>query len=232
MNEKNIEIFQIKFNKLEQLLRTRYFDGNMKTSFYNLIVSKSEIDIFSEHLSHIKALINLRNNIAHGDREEYFAIPTDRTIKILTKLLNLFENPPLVGSLILSKPLVAYYNDDISFVVSKMIELDYSQVPVIKDGDVVGIMTLESILKAIWLKGIDINSLHRLKNIDNIYIQIECFKIVDLKTKATDVIRFFDESERNGNPLLAVLVTNTEEIIGIITPYDIVEVYKKVRILE
>ncbi len=114
-----------------------------------------------------------------------------------------------------------------------MIELNYSQFPDINEGYVVGIMTLKLFLKAIWVKGIDINgSVHRLRNIENIHVHLECFKIVHLKTKAVDVIRLFDESERNGNQLFAVLVSNTEEIIGILTPYDIVEVHKKVRIFE
>lgn len=232
MREKNVEIFQLKFNKLEQLLRTRYFDGDMNTSIIKLIERKGKVDIFDEHFSHFKALKNLRNNIAHGDREEYFAVPTDKTIELLTSLLDVFENPPLIGSLQLHKPLTANYYEDISDVVAQMINSDYSQVPVVRDNNIVGIMTLESILKAMWVNNVGVKRSNRIGNIENLCIHLHGFRIVDSAANAADVIKLFDDSERNGEPLLTILVSNSGEVVGILTPYDIVDIYKKVKIVK
>lgn len=235
MDLTNIEIFQEKFNRLEQIIRSRYFDGDMSTSLYSLLNSKkNKSRMFQEHLSHFKALKNLRNNIAHGDREEYYAIPTDKTIELLDKLLSKLENPPIIDTLQLTAPLIAKYEDTLSNIVSKMIENDYSQVPVLKGDKIIGLMTLESVFKGIWNEKIIMQESTLVESVVRLELLSHRYKKMNKQTNAADIIREFDNSERCGKPLILILVTelNTEEVIGIVTTHDIVNIYKKVRILE
>lgn len=120
-------------------------------------------------------------------------------------------------------------NDKVFQALRYMKKNDFSQVPITENGRIRGILTMETIAR--W---IDDSIQRNLELTDNEIHKVNSFKEnkVDYKLVASDttvyeVLQIFEKSITEGSPLKAILVskygTDTDRLLGIVTPFDIIK---------
>lgn len=191
------------------------------------------VPIVKEYSSDLYSIGYLRNAIVHNDSSSYFAIPTEAKLKKIEVIIDKLKNPKIIDKY--TNILLAADKDDTLYeVMEKMISNDFSQIPLIVNDQFHNMITLENILKTLWsedgfdsIKQIKVTD-EKVKSIfDNNYSRMSKNSFV------IDVINEFDNIERNGKPIMAILINdpdNCDHVIGIITQYDIHKLYKEIKV--
>lgn len=228
-----VDKFKKYFIRLEECLKSRYFKGdynNYKRMIDELVKS---VPIIKEYSSDLYSLGYLRNAIVHSDSSSYYAIPTEATLKKIEVILDKLTNPKIIDKYT-SIPLVANENDVLYEVMDKMISNDFSQIPLIINNQFYKMITLENISKILWSND-DIDSIKRAKvtdeNVNSIFD--DNYSRMSKNSYVIDIIKQFDNIERNGKPIMAILIydpENCDQVIGIITQHDIHRLYKEIKI--
>jgi len=230
----NSERFLDAFNKIEYSLKTKYnFSRSMgfsdlirKTVSFNYIVRKYEDDLIDYG--------RLRNAIVHSSRDnKIIAEPHDDVVEEIEKIEKLINKPECVLEKICRKDLLSIdANTSIQDVIKLIASSHYSNIPVYKDKELIGIANGQKILDAM---GLYLISGGKSK------IFLENFKIEDMLTKLENSNYYVVKNENltiedalsefnNNHKLLAILITKngqpTELPLGIITTGDIMAMTK------
>jgi CBS domain-containing protein len=151
-----IQLFNQLEDELKKILGLEYHIG-----FSELVDNAAEVSsVVSEKASKIKAFGRLRNAIVHNHRSEAMpiAVPHQVVLEELQDILKKVTNPPTVIEHFKTKVYCAANNDKVKTVVSTMIENDYSLVPIVKNGTIIGTLTTEHFLKGMHFQ--DYNNQH------------------------------------------------------------------------
>jgi len=230
----NSERFLDAFNKIEYSLKTKYnFSRSMgfsdlirKTVSFNYIVRKYEDDLIDYG--------RLRNAIVHSSRDnKIIAEPHDDVVEEIEKIEKLINKPECVLEKICRNDLLSIdANTSIQDVIKLIASSHYSNIPVYKDKELIGIANGQKILDAM---GLYLISGGKSK------IFLENFKIEDMLTKLENSNYYVVKNEKltiedalsefnNNHKLLAILITKngqpTELPLGIITTGDIIAMTK------
>ena len=208
---KNSDRFIDAYNKIDKLLRKRLkgkdnYPINYRPKFSNVIDNVIKFDSgFSYYKYDLIEFDYLRNAIVHDKRENMvIAEPNDWATGYIEKISEDLSNPPKIQKIFKNKREVFILgcNDSIGNAIKKMVEEDYSQIPIYKEDNKIDLLIDNDIVR--WLK----------QNVNE--------NTVDLKnTKILDVLKYSSE----GKILNAILVTqsgrDSEKIINIITLWDL-----------
>jgi CBS domain-containing protein len=237
MNEKNSDRFLAAFRKIENYLQE--CDVRLRND-YNYEGFTKVLDIISENSPMVRSFkmklhtyAKLRNAIVHDSTDEIIAEPNDKAVADIEKIADILESPPLVIASFKREVHILrdYYN--ISTPLSKIKENNYSQFPVYdKNNKFVGLLSERCIAR--WLASQVKDNFVSLSNttIGEVLEYDEtdgsnvCF--ISKDTTIYDALnKFTAHHDMKYSPIEAVLITEhgkeSEELLGIITPWDVIE---------
>jgi len=222
------------FRQIEGHLR-RLTGADSKLSFVEMLRRASRRNpVVRRYDSDLRALVDLRNAIVHDDRE-FLAEPTDKAVRLIEGIAKHLLQPPRVEAYFRGEVLCVPPDAPIGEAVRLMYEHDYSQVPVVRDDEVVDLLTANTIAR--WLgasvpEEVFSVSETQIAEVLRYAEEAETWECVARDANLFDVLERFAHHEREGRRLTALLVTHsgkrTEKPLGIITPWDLTRIHRAI----
>lgn len=224
------------YNRLNEHLKEV---NDWDTSFYNLLHKGKNNDyIIKKYRDELDTVREVRNSIAHNN--EYYFLPSSSLYSLLEVILEKVLDSPKVIDFIDDNLLVITQDTSVIKTIKDMKKNDYSQVPVVdQDGKYIELLTTNTIIR--WLA--DLEDYHEgdlmLKDtqIKEILKYAEADEISEFIAKDSKLDTLIDQHEsiiKAGNKIDAFLITENGEkdeiLLGIITSWEIPEIYNKLNI--
>lgn len=232
--ESNAKKFINAYNTIDHSLRVKH---NLKRS-----MSFSDVIRRSVPLNHIvrryeDVLIDygrLRNAIIHNNRDNYIiAQPHTDVVKKMEHIANMLSSPPKITDIFKERNVLCVQHNVILKDLIKLIsQSGYSNIPVYKDGGLIGIANGQRILDKLGLilsNNENINDYIERKKAEDVIVSQSThkyFEIISKEATIEDVLNLFYKNRK----LTAVLITKdgliNETPIEIITTSDVLEMNK------
>lgn len=226
------------YNTLDNLLENKYRQNGRNKSYimtYALELQKSAFAKTIERGRTLNLIRQLRNSLVHD-----FDMNKDGLIEITPKLLNfLQEEIEILSSpkraihicTKLDKLLYAKLEDRVNDLLVKMVHRGNLQVPILNENfELIGVFSPNVLIRYLTEKR-DKNS-SELSIIDLLeYLPIdkhisEYYRVYSKNDRADEIAEAFESYYHKGKKLVMVFVTSEgkldEQLLGIITPYDVV----------
>lgn len=225
----NSDSFLETFSALEAWLR-RKANAERSVSFHELVERVARTDRAVRRCKDdLKEFADLRNAIVHERTDGHvIAEPNSRAVADFERIRSALLNPSTVIPRFQIPVLSRGASESIGIAVSDMRAGDFSQLPVLSDGRVIGLLTAETVVR--WLASEFNNDLVSLwdTTIEKVLPHVEdpnhyCF----LSRKATllDALSCFEDFASRGKDLDAILVSHDgrpeQQLLGILTVYDL-----------
>ena len=172
----------------------------------------------------------LRNAIIHSSNDEYvIAEPHDDVVEKIEHIAALITTPPKAIDAIVDRNVLCVQNDvTLRDVIRLIATSNYSNIPVFKDGGLIGVANGQRILDAIGRQIEKNNSVEEYINtttIEQVILNAAPYKSYDIVSKDATIEEVLNLFNRN-RKLLSVLITKggtiNETPIGIITTADVI----------
>ena len=228
--ESNAKRFINAYNQIDYAIRTQY---NLKRSMsfadivrrsvpLNYLVRKYEDDLID--------FGRLRNAIIHGSNDEFvIAEPHDDVVLKIEKIAEKITTPPKALDVICHKDVLCVQNDvSVKDVIALISSSEFSNIPVYKAGELIGIANGQRILDALG------KVIEKGKNIDEYISKTPIENIISMETTA----KYYDVLNANATieealnifysnrKIIAILITKSGDLkempLGIITSGDVV----------
>lgn len=233
----NSERFLLSFGAIERQLRV--LTGLEKRArFYTLVDKGAELNAAVRRFSDdLKEFADLRNAIVHERTDEHvLAEPNDLAVRQIEHIQDLLEHPPRVLPLFQKKVYTMTTDDPIAVAAYLMRQQGFSQLPIYTASGFRGLLTTDDIAR--WLgecaptKLVDLESTTIARVLDCHCTQEgENCQFFGREATLFDVLEAFRACERCGSRLAAILITEhglpTEDMLGIITIWDLPQIYER-----
>lgn len=230
--EKFIEMF----NQLHEHLKEV---NDWDASFYRLLHEgrKNEY-IIKKYRDELDTVREVRNSITHNN--EYYFLPSDSLYSLLEEILEKVLDSPEVSDFINGKLMVIRENSSIIDTIQDMSKKDYAQIPVVDhNGKYIELLTANTIIR--WMGDLKENQDGRLivndvkiKEILKYAEEEEVCEFISRDSKLDHLIDKHESIIKAGNKIDAFLITEhgdrDEVLLGIITSWEIPEIYNKLNI--
>ena len=235
----NAERFVKAYNIIDQSLRQRhnirrslsFSDMVRKTVVVNYIVRKYEDQLIDYG--------RLRNAIIHNSSDEFLiAEPHTDVVEEFEKIAGLVSAPPKVFDTVCTKEVFTVEHSTNLYDVIKLIySSSYSNIPVYKNGGVIGVANGQKILDYIGKHlnyGVDIDDFLKNTTIekfvkDQTSTETKYFEVCDINLTVEKALNLFFQNRK----LLMIILTPSgmlqEMPIGLITPTDIMDLNKVIE---
>ncbi len=232
----NAERFLNAYSSIEHEME-RILNIKEHRRFFELVDKSARLNpVIDQYRFDLKEYSELRNAIVH-DRinGEIIAIPTDAAVESIERIAALLLQPPTVAPIFLKEVLVLQASDPVEKAVRELSRHSYTQVPVIKEGRMLGLLTSNMIVK--WMgSSIDDDSfsLDRVSLLEVIKAagHEKNYHIVSVQHSLLEIPDLFYKWQQQGKKLEAVLISETgdagEKFLGIITNRDLPAIYKEI----
>lgn len=229
--QSNAKRFVNAYNQIDYSLRTHYnFKRSMNFSdlirrsvLVNHVVRKYEDDLIDYG--------RLRNAIIHRSNDNItIAEPHDSVVENIEKIARLITTPPNALQTICHEDVLTVENSvSIKDVVGLMAKRSFSNIPIYKDGTLLGVANGQKVLEYIG------SQINQKRNIDQVISSTPIEQILQFNSvykqyevlPANSTIEVVLDLFNKNRKLLAVLITKTgsmqEAPLGIITTSNIVE---------
>jgi len=229
----NSDRFLYAFNSIQSCLK-KLLCEKKETSFYILVDKASNSNHVVRRLNFtLKEFADLRNAIVHERTDGHvIAEPNNKAVEEIEHIKSLLLDQPKVIPIFQGNVFDLSVGDTIAVAVKTMFEKGYSQVPIYEHGIFKCLLTTNTIAR--WLGAMVKNDIFSLtetyisevikytENEDN-------FKFLTRNSTLFDVLERFQEYERKGKRLEAILISNNgktnEALLGIITIWDLPKIY-------
>lgn len=234
MTEKQSQEFIDLFNEIEQYLQKKSKHDHYQ-SFQNLIDEfkhkNSIVDFYYEELAHIK---QVRNVLVHN--HEFYAVPNEKSMETIRNIKKMLMSPPTVIALFADEVMTARHDDPIMKTIIKMDERGYTQVPVLNDEkEVIDMLTTNTITR--WLGSLQLDGeVYKIKKTMTVNEALDygeeklIYEFVAADLNIASVIEIFNRVQKSDKKLEGILITENgkknEDLLGIITKWDITEIYE------
>ena len=233
-NLSNAEHFISIYNEIDNILRTMLHE-EVWVSYHELVERAAHFNrIVREYEEDLKQIGSLRNVIVHRSTNRIIADPAPFIVDLASKIKDMLTAPPKVIPKFQKDVLVVNSNTSIETVAKLMSKNNFSRIPVYENGKFVFLATAESLVRFI------------ANNLDAHLDEIAVSKIMPFM-EHNDNVQFISEStnifnaaeifeiyHKNGQKIDAVIITSkgdkSEKPLGIITPFDVSEIYKQMEI--
>ena len=222
------------YNKIDYSLRVQHdFKRSMsfsdmirKAVVFNHIVRKYEDDLID--------FGRLRNAIVHKSNENFLiAEPHDDVTEKIEKIAKLISTPPkVIETNCVHDVFTISYDVSIASVIEIMAQTSYSNIPVFKDGVLIGVANGQKIINAFgefMLKGGDSSEFLNKKTIEEIVTiptSTKYYDVASIDVSIEEIMNMFFTNRK----LLCVILTKYgkmgETPVGIITSSDYMELNK------
>ncbi|QQS87410.1 CBS domain-containing protein [Fusobacterium canifelinum] len=228
----SISIFRDLCNKFEDLVRIKYKVKDEEGAFY-ILSNQKEYKKFEKDINLIR---KIRNLLSHGECKVEGKVTIEINENIIEKLkeiISLLENPPLVTSRYISEMFVVDLEEKLENLIKTMNEKKISHVPVLdKDKKLVGVFSENTIFSKLSDDEIiEIGKEYKVKDYEK-YIKLEnhsseYFDFIKRNEELASAQNLFNKSIKKDKKLVMLFVTEngkkTEKILGIITPWDLLD---------
>lgn len=232
MQKTNAKRFIEAYNQIDYALRVQhnfkrsmgYSDMIRRAVAVNYIVRKYEDDLID--------FGRLRNAIIHRSNDEYIiAEPHDDVVVQMEKIAKIICTPPKVMEILnLQDVLTVNYNVDLKTVIKLISSSKFSNIPVYKEGTLLGVANGQKILNLLGQKieeGQDLTYFIENTTVEEALQQfpegVKYYEIVANDVTIEEVLDLFDKNRK----LLLVLITKTgsmqEPPLGIVTSTNIMD---------
>lgn len=223
----NAERFINAFVEIEGKLH-KMCDSKPPRRFYQKVnILEKQSAIIKRYASVLKDYAELRNAIVHqrDGNQEIIAEPTLKTVEEIEHLRDILVDEKKVEDFFLKNVVVCNINDKIIDVAKKMIDLDISKIPVLKNGRFFGVLTNDELIR--WAV-LEIEAKNDAQYVQDIVSKSNSSNRILFISRFDDVfkvVKYFDDSVTKGYKILAIIVTEhgfpSEKPIGIITFKDL-----------
>ena len=229
------ERFLKAFCEIEEHLR-QLTNQPRETQFIVLLKeARGRSRIVARRYEDLDELRELRNAIVHDGRG-LIAEPTDKAVQLVEEIRDLLLEPPRVDtSPFLREVVTVSLEAPVADAVRLMYEKDFSQLPVVGQKGIVDLLTTNTIAR--WL-GVqvaeDIFSLTESSVAEVLqYKEMnETWQCIPRHSTLVDAVEFFEQELRQGHWPVALIITHSgkqhEKPLGIITPWDLPEIYQRI----
>jgi predicted transcriptional regulator len=230
MADTNAEEFLQVYRRIENFLRERQ-EAEPQVSF-GVLVDNSGIRAVKRYRYKLKRYGDLRNSIVHRERDggEPIADPRSDAVEDFRSIVEKVTDPPGLSPFI-HDVYTARSSDDIASVVKKMERDNFSQMPILDDGEVIAVLTANAISR--WV-GAEIHDagdglLVTETNVEHVLPHAERGEdnhtFLSRDASLYEAHEAFQAEENLREPPDAVLITHSgrasESLLGIITPFDL-----------
>lgn len=234
MTESNSVRFINAFNQIDYALRVQHnFKRSM--SFSDMIRKASSINhIVRKYDDDLIDFGRLRNAIVHSANPDItIAEPHEDITNKIERIAKIIKTPPKVIDVLTEKDvLTVNYDVSIKDVIKKMSSSKFSNIPVYKDGALIGVANGQKILNIFGeylLTNSDSESFLSERTIEEIALspnQIPYYEVLKCDATIDQVLSMFLDNRK----LLVIILTKTgtmnEPPLGIITSSDFMELNK------
>ena len=233
MTVKNSDRFVIAYNRIEKALAKKVEESGF-LPFYRLIEkAKVKNSVVRNYEEDLREFGDLRNAIVHHRTGVDYVIaePHDDIVERIERIEQKLSNPLNVGALFGCKVHSLQASDLLTVALGLMRDNKFSQVPVYEQGAFKGLITAAGI--TYWLAGKSTeDSISReIPTLSDVYSyekRKESYVFVKRELSIYEAEDYFKRAITEGTRLEALLITENanpdEELIGIITPYDLLKI--------
>lgn len=226
----NSQKFISLFKKLEEIA-AKESGLPRETAFSRMLAEiTSRNNIFRYYKDELQQLAKLRNAIVHDSVSDDKAIaePHDEVILKLEEIVKKIENPPKVIPEFQSQIETVDAGMLISVALDRLYKGNYSQLPVLKNGNFLDLLTTDTIAR--WVaankdEGMYLLEDSTVKEVLSYKEYVKNFKFISRKTTLIEVLDIFKEVEYREYPIDALLITHggkkEQKLMGIITHHDL-----------
>ncbi|HZH94091.1 MAG TPA: CBS domain-containing protein [Tissierellaceae bacterium] len=233
----NYNEFMSEFNRIEDFLKD-LVNAKYNMPFYKLLEEAMKRDkLVKQFYQELRTMSDLRNIIAHGDPNDPVALPSKSTLNRIRFIEDQFTNPLKIID-VFKKSVDAFdATDSLEEVLSEIDKYHYSQFPVVKSGEFIGLITENGITN--WLASSVKNDNISIKNttVQDVILgdeESDSYSFMLTSDTLYDVIDKFEEIRRKKNRTATIIVlnrkvnpVNVEDIYTILTPWDLDIIFSK-----
>ena len=220
-------------NRLKEIAGT---GGGKHPRFQDLINKASAKSGAVRHYEDdLKGLDKFRNSLVHERGSgKYLAIPKAETVKLIKEIYKEISKPQKVVPIFKAIVSKADYNSAVAAVIREMSAGGYSQVPVFRHREFVGLMTENGITRWLGARIEGNSSLLKNTKVSEVLKHEEhpqnCV-FFDKNKSVYDALQTFRENTlEHGGRVQAILITEngkpSKDLLGIITIWDVAELSK------
>lgn len=230
MSNEKAELFLDTWRRLETVAEHLVGADNRNGNVVLRLCRDPRFAAYRDRLDYCREVRNLLSHQAKL-KGEYAVTPSDAMQQMLQEILNKLEDPPRVSSVMtpVAKMLVATPQTLVLQVMRRMRQQGFSHVPMLKNGRVVGVFSVDTIFQAV-VDGACYAEGETPLSVFAPYLPLDRhmeqnFKFVSRDMPLADAELLFDRASRRGNKLKLLLVTATgsidDPLLGVVTPYDL-----------
>lgn len=187
---------------------------------------------FAPYREELDCCREVRNLLTHEVRVdgEPAIIPGDGMIRFLEKMIDLIVNPPRVKHRMtpIEKLVAVTYDTPVLEMMERMRAHDLSRVPLLVDGVVRGMFSMETVFRA-TLDGIPIGAETKIANLDGLLAldaaPITTYRFVPPEMTLDAAEEMFYHAYGRKSKIRALLVTEggnpDGKLLGVLSPYDV-----------
>lgn len=226
---RNSDAYLAIFSDIEKWLRSAT-SADRGVAFYQLVDRAAAVEpAVRRYRDDLKEFADLRNAIVHERGDGHvIAEPNARALADFQRIRNALLDPPRVIPLFQREVKSREASDPVGQAVADMRAGSFSQLPVLRDGVVVAVLTSETVVR--WLASEVENDLVSLMDtgISKLLAHAEdaehyCF--LPRNASLHDAMVQFESFASRGKALDAILVTDAgrpnQKLLGILTIYDV-----------
>ncbi|MFT4414222.1 CBS domain-containing protein [Fredinandcohnia humi] len=225
------ERFEVAFNQIHDSLKSivKINDDRFKTL---LDIGVRKHQIINQYYNDLKQYAKLRNSLVHDKKElgYYIAEPHLDVVTHIEKIASIFNRPNYALMIATKEVITVNYDENIINTFQTIKRYGYSQYPVYRNKECVGLLATGDIVK--WMT----------ENVRNAVVELAEIKVKDvLKTVRNHPIEFaaksidifsvediFENKHKNKIYLEAVIITEngkSDELpLGMVTAWDLIEI--------
>ena len=230
----NAQRFLTAYNAIDSVLRSMY--GFKRTMTYSDVIRRSVLlnSVVRKYEDDLIDYGRLRNAIVHKSNANYvIAEPHLDVVEKMESLAHIISTPPLALDRISNKDVLCLKADDsIKYVMELITRSGYSNLPVYKNEQLIGVANGQRLLDVIGnasIDKIDLDDFVRKTNIGSVLPDMNSEKyyaVADENLTIENTMHLFEQNRK----LMVVLITNQGSLkyppLGIITMVDVIEMQK------
>lgn len=225
------ERFEVAYNQIDEIIKqwVKYHDRRFTVLLRQGAKHHCLIKNYADELEQYG---RLRNAIVHEKKEvgTYIAEPHISVVERIEMIAGLFSRPNYALTIATKQVILFDFEDSIVNVIKAIKEHNYSQYPVYKQKDCIGLLTTGDIVK--WMASYMINNIVDLADIKVIDILANVkehpIKFADKSIDIFEVEEIFENAHKEKTDLEAVIITENggknEKPLGLITAWDLIEI--------
>lgn len=229
MQKSNAMRFIDAYNKVDKALRER---GSFKPSLsYTDVVRRSvqTSAIVRRYEDELLDFGRLRNSIVHrSDSTKVIAEPHDDVVSMFEHIALVVSTPPLATKVCVPSQ-VANADEPLKAVMMRMVEHGYSNMPVLRDNTIIGVVNNKSIVEFL------------ARDIENVKARLDTAKICDVlgndnrhyavcaDCTVDKILDMFTQNRKLSIVILTKNGTASSQILGVLTTGNILDINKLIN---